>query len=519
VAVEALNKRGANLLLPVGKANDAERSTDEDFLSWKDDLFGMFRTRLRLEEQAIEYQPTIIVTEDDSLEPIDLHHGEPAHSRDNPKAAASCSPIRALSVTNPRELFHASERNCVHMELDLSEHPEIHYKTGDHLAVWPSNPELEVEILLSALQLHGRQDIPLTFKSADASTKLQIPTPTTTRALFHRYLEICAPVSRSTIQGLAAFAPTPEVRSNVIKLGQDKELYLSYLKGNHLTFGRLLKLVSPDTPWTNLPLSYVIEALPLTQPRYYSISSSSVLNPRRAAITALVAADPVPENRAQKIHGVTSNYLLALSQSRSSSNALVAETSALKYDLLGPSSVLSGTKLFAHIRKSKFKLPIQASTPIVMVAAGTGLAPFRAFIAERAKLHAIGKPIGRMTLFFGCRRPEEDYIYKEELEAAQEAVNADGDERFRIVTAFSRVQGQQKVYVQQRVTEFGSEVIDLIQEKGASFYICGRASMAREVGLSLGETMKKLRDCSDSEVKTWTEGLKRTGKWREDVWG
>ncbi|KIX94670.1 uncharacterized protein Z520_09716 [Fonsecaea multimorphosa CBS 102226] len=522
VVVEALNGKGASLLLPVGKADDAERSTDEDFLSWKDDLFAVFRNRLGMEEQVVEYQPTIIVTEDGSLTPIDLHHGEPTHSRDNPKAAASCSPIRPLSITNPRELFQSSERNCVHMELDLAEHPEIHYKTGDHLAVWPTNPESEVEILLSALQLHDRQDIPVSLKSVDTATKLQIPTPTTIRALFHRYLEICAPVSRSTIQGLAALAPSPDARSWVLKLGQDKDAYLSYLRNNHLTLGRLLKLASPDEPWAQLPLPYLIEALPLMQPRYYSISSSSVISPRRAAITALVASDYVPENQEQKILGVTSNYLLALSQSFPASVA-AAEMQATEktvirpqYDLFGPSNLLQGTKLFAHVRKSKFKLPIQSSCPIIMVAAGTGIAPFRAFIAERAKLHAIGKPVGEMILFFGCRRPQEDFIYRDELEQAQLAL---GKDVFKIITAFSRVQGQGKVYVQQRVREHGKEVVSLIEENGASFYICGRASMAREVGFSLGETIKEIKGWSDSEVKGWGEALKRTGKWKEDVWG
>ncbi|KIW86877.1 uncharacterized protein Z519_12498 [Cladophialophora bantiana CBS 173.52] len=519
VVVQALNRKSANLLLPVGKADDAECSTDEDFLSWKDDLFGVFRKTLGMEEQVVEYQPTIVVTEDDSLTPIDLHHGEPNHSRDNPKAAASCSPIRPLSITNPRELFQSSKRNCVHMELDLAEHPEIHYKTGDHLAIWPTNPDSEVEILLTVLQLHDRQDTPISLKSVDAGTKLQIPNPTTIRALFHRYLEICAPVSRSTIQGFAAFAPTPDARSRVLKLGQDKDFYLSYLRKNHLTFGRLLRLTSPDEPWVKLPLSYLIEALPLMQPRYYSISSSSVLSPRRAAITALVAVDYLPDNREEKIYGVTSNYLLTLSQSHPTLVAGEMQTRKAirqQYDLSGPSNLLQGTKLFAHVRKSKFKLPIQSSCPIVMVAAGTGIAPFRAFIAERAKLHAIGKPIGQMILFFGCRRPQEDFIYREELEQAQATV---GKEVFKIVTGFSRMQGQDKVYVQQRVREYGREVISLIEEKSASFYICGRASMAREVGFSLGETMREVKGWTDSEVKSWTEGLKRTGKWKEDVWG
>ncbi|KIX10228.1 uncharacterized protein Z518_01309 [Rhinocladiella mackenziei CBS 650.93] len=524
VVVQSLNRHGAHNLLRVGKADDAQSSTEEDFLAWKDDLFNMFRTHLALEEKMVEYQPTLAITEDDSLEPIDLHHGEASHSRDNPKAAAACSPVRALPIKNPKELFSVSQRNCVHLEIDLSEHPDIHYKTGDHMAVWPINPDNEVDLLLTALQLRDRQDIPVSVKAVDpSSAKIQIPSPTTVRALFHHYLEICAPVSRTTIQGLAPFAPTPGSKSLVLKLGRDRDFYSSFLTKNHLTLGRLLNLASPHERWVNLPLSYVIETLPLIQPRYYSISSSSVLWPRRATITALVAADCLPDNQEQKINGVTSNYLLALSRSQSQSP--ITTTSKLQiqqhssevpsYDLSGPAKLLQGTKLFAHIRKSKFKLPIQSSCPIIMVAAGTGLAPFRAFITERAKLHAIGKPIGDMLLFFGCRRPDEDFIYRDELEQIQASV---GEGSFKIITAFSRAEARKKVYVQQRVKEYGKEVVSLVEDQGASVYICGRASMAREVGYSVGETLQHLRGWSDSEVKNWSEGLKRKGKWREDVW-
>jgi NADPH-ferrihemoprotein reductase len=511
VVVESLNRLGATLLLPVGKADDAERATTEDFLSWKDGLFHMFRQDLHLEERPVEYQPTIAVVEDESLEPIDLHHGEPAHSRDNPKAPAACSPIQALSVRNPRELFTSVERNCVHMELDLSDHPEIHYKTGDHLAVWPTNPDGEVECILTALGLLQRREVPISLKVLDPSIKLKLPTPTTPSALFRYYLEICAPLSRDTILGLAQFASTPEAKTYILKLAHDKQSYADFLTHTHLTFGRLLSLASPNQPWSDLPLAYVIEALPTLQPRYYSISSSSVLSPRRPAITALVSTETLSGIPAQKIHGLTSNYLLALSQSLTTSHP---HPHGLTYDLAGPAASLQDTKLFAHIRKSKFKLPVLSSCPIIMVAAGTGLAPFRAFIAERVKLHSIGRPVGEMVLFFGCRNPEEDFIYRDELEKMQSSV----DGVMRVVTAFSRVPGQEKIYVQDRVGAHGGDVIRLI-EAGASFYICGRASMAREVGKRVGGTVQKIKGWSDSEVKEWSEGLKRKGKWREDVWG
>lgn len=515
VVVEALDKHGAQRLLSLGEADDANGATEEDFLAWKDDLFQLFHAHFGLEEKPAGYTPIISIVEDDSLTAIDLFQGEPAHSRHNLKSSATCSPTRALTILDTEELFQSSQRNCVHMELDLSDHPDVAYKTGDHLAVWPTNPESEVDLLLEALGLRGREDTPISLKALEVDIKLSIPTPTTVRALFRRYLGICAPVSRTTVQSLAEFAPSSEAKSSLLQLGQSKDAYLDYLQKTHLTIGRLLTLISPSQSWSSLPLSYVVEALPHVQPRYYSISSSSVLSPRRVTLTALVAADVLPGDKEQIIKGVTSNYLLALSNLLIPKRADQTLSSSL-YDLSAPADLLQGAKLYAHVRRSSFKLPLSPSCPIIMVAAGTGLAPFRAFIAERAKLHAIGKPIGEMILFFGCRRPDEDFIYRGELEKIQAAV---GLPLFKIVTAYSRVEAQDKVYVQQRVREHGCELVDLIEEKGASFFICGRASMAREVGLALASTVKESKGCSDDAARDWSEGLKKTGKWREDVWG
>lgn len=182
--------------------------------------------------------------------------------------------------------------------------------------------------------------------------------------------------------------------------------------------------------------------------------------------------------------------------------------------MAGPADALASGKVHAHIIKSKFKPPGAASTPIIMVGAGTGLAPFRAFIAERAKIKTMGKPVGPMILFFGCRRPEEDFIYREELEKYRETL---GGDIFHIVTAFSRVEAQQKMYVQDRVEEYGVEVVRMI-DNGASFYVCGRASMAREVGQRVSDAVRKVKGLRDAEVNEWRDGMKRKGKWKEDVW-
>ncbi|KAL1631784.1 hypothetical protein SLS56_004305 [Neofusicoccum ribis] len=512
VTVEALDKFGARPLLPVGKADDAEGGTEEDFMAWKDELFAVFKNELGLEEREIKYEPTLSTTEDESLEPIDLHHGEPVHPRDNPKAAAACSPIKPLTILNSRELFHTKDRNCVHMELDLTDHPEVKYKTGDHLAVWPINPDAEVDRLLAILGLSERRDIPISIKSLDPTVKVKVPTPTTAAALFRYYLEICAPVSRDTILSLSPFAPTAEAKSFLLTLGKDKSAYAAYLTHTHLNLGRLLTLASNSTPWSTLPLPYILETLPHLQPRYYSISSSSVISPRHPSITALVSTTPLPS--APPIPGLASTYLLAHAHAQSGDPAPHHPnlSASLRFDLAGPAQALAGGRLHAHVRKSRFKLPAAGATPLVMAAAGTGLAPFRAFVAERARLAAVGREVGRMLLFFGCRRRGEDDIYAEELGAWERGLGG----RLRVVWAVSREEGG--MYVQGRVAEEVGEVLGLLDE-GANFYVCGRASMAREVGRVVGEGMGRREGWDEARVKEWSEGIKRRGKWLEDVWG
>lgn len=513
VVVDVLDRFGAVSLMPVGKANDAEGTTQEDFMSWKEDLFATLN-QLGFQEGEVKYIPTLSVQEDESLEPIDLHHGEPDNRRDTFKSAAQCSPVRAIDISSARELFASSDRHCLHIELDLSSQPEFTYKTGDHLAVWPGNPDAEVDILVNALGLPpSRHEVPISITSLDPATKVKVPTPTTRIALFRYYLEICAPVNRDTLLGLAQFAPTPAAKDFLLQLGKDKTAYASFLNHTHLTLGRLLRLACPDTPWTALPLSYLIETLAPIQPRYYSISSSSVLAPRKPSITVLVSSTPLPDNPTQSIHGLTSNYLLALSACLTSS----PHPHNLTYPLSGPNAVLSGGKIHAHLRRTRFKLPLMAKCPVVMVAAGTGLAPFRAFIAERRQLSVIGKEIGEMILFFGCRAPALDFIYREELEEMQAALGG----KLRVVTAFSREGGgcpKVKVYVQDRIAEYAAEVIRLIDE-GANVYICGRAGMAREVERAVGKAMRVARGWSEAELNGWSKGIKKKNKWQEDVWG
>ncbi|KAH6984510.1 NADP/FAD dependent oxidoreductase [Ilyonectria sp. MPI-CAGE-AT-0026] len=504
---ESLARAGASMLLPVGRADDALGSTEEDFLTWKNELYNFCRQELHLEEQAAKYEPAIEAYHDESLDIIDLFHGEPAAH----KTVSGESSIGAVKILKSYELFNSTTRNCLHMDINLSEHPEWTYKTGDHLAIWPVNPDQEVERLIRVFGLSERRDVPLCFRSLDSAVSVPIPSPTTITALFRYYVEICAAVSRETVASLIEFAPSENAKKFLTGLYSSKEAYSAFLAREHVTLGKLLEMAAgPDQFWSTVPLSYLVETLPRTRPRYYSVSSSSVLSPRVAAVTALVSNTELSGET--RIPGLTTNYLLALSDSLNSESR--PHPQGFSYELDGPSKELEGAKIFAQLRRSTFKLPALASTPLIMAAAGTGIAPFRAFIAERLRLKTMGRKIGEMVLFFGCRHTEEDYIYRAELEQMER----ESEGKLRIVTAFSRVSGQKKTYVQDKMQEMSSDVSRLLAED-ATLYICGRASMAREIGKTVSAVVGKDKEWTQSQAQDWAASMKRGRKWQEDVWG
>merc|ERR1712165_237380 len=204
-----------------------------------------------------------------------------------------------------------------------------------------------------------------------------------------------------------------------------------------------------DLPSCKPPVDHVLELLPRLQPRFYSIASSGKVSPTSIAICGVVVEYKIPDGR--------SNYGVA--------------TTWLREKLpVGEGEERICPKVPAYVRRSQFRLPNRAQTPVIMIGPGTGLAPFRGFIQERAWQKENGKTVGETHLYFGCRNKDIDYIYRDELEKYE----ADGV--LKLHTAFSRDQGQ-KVYVTHRLRENAAEFWRLIGEENAHFYICGDAKM------------------------------------------
>jgi NADPH-ferrihemoprotein reductase len=512
--VQRIDKLGAQALSPTGYADDIKGETEEHFLEWKENTLAVLKDTFNLQEHDAVYEPAIRVTKPATVDDKSIKYGVPLEIATSRTAARTMSAIHALQAKSSHELFRETgNRNCLHMEIDIGSVTGLKYKTGDHLAVWPINPDAEVAKLVRSLGLAGKLQTVVAVEALEGEVKLKVPELATISAILNHYLEITAQVSRDTVSALVEFAPNQAAKDCLLLLSKDAKLFSELTHNKYINLGRLLEYADNGAGvWSSVPLSFVIEAIPAMRPRYYSISSSSVVQPRQVALTAVVSDSPL-RNSTDGIPGLATNYLLALN--RQLQTTPLTHPRSMRYALDGPQQLLQHGKIHAHIRKSQFKLPAISSRPVIMVGAGTGIAPFRAFLQERVALLKMGREIGRTILFFGCRNQHHDFIYDQEL---QEAARVLGD-CFSLVTAFSRPDRGHKAYVQDRMRENADEICSLMVNQDTYFYICGSANTAREVSNVVGSELSKRQGWDEEQLKTFADRQKRSKRWQQDVWG
>ena len=192
----------------------------------------------------------------------------------------------------------------------------------------------------------------------------------------------------------------------------------------------------------------------------------------------------------------------------------------VRYDLNGRGYQGLGSGYFAeHLRAGRpvpvfvqkahgFALPADPNTPIVMVGPGTGIAPFRAFLQERAA----AKAGGPCWLFFGDQHAARDFLYRDELAAWGEARVLT-----RLSTAFSRDQAE-KIYVQHRMLEEGEELWRWLAQ-GAHLYVCGDAKrMAADVEHALCEVVARHGAMAKEDAARHVKEMAKAGRYQRDVY-
>jgi cytochrome P450/NADPH-cytochrome P450 reductase len=268
--------------------------------------------------------------------------------------------------------------------------------------------------------------------------------------------------------------------------GTDDEAKARYREKIAVPRRTLLDLLEQH-PECELPFAEYLDLLPPLRPRYYSISSSPTMS-TSAAVTVGVLEGPSRSGDGSTYRGVCSGHL---------------------------SEVPDGGTVFTFVRQPSiaFRPPENPHVPMIMVGAGTGMAPFRGFLQERASLRARGVPIATSLLFLGCRDPQDDLLYADELKAYE----ADGVAT--LVPAFSRVKGFPHRYVQHALEASADQVWAAMQEDAVVF-VCGNAStMAPGVRAALVAVFRAKTGAGESDGEAWLAGLRSAGRYLEDIWG
>ncbi|MGZ3680557.1 MAG: bifunctional cytochrome P450/NADPH--P450 reductase, partial [Ktedonobacterales bacterium] len=408
--------------------------------------------------------------------------------------AQSASPYSAeynaqpLTVTASRELqrkdgFNPSPRSTRHIEVALPQ--AMTYTAGDHLGIVPRNDEALVRRV--AGHFGFAPDFAIRIRhNASSRTPLPLDQPISVQALLASYVELQDVATRAQIQMLAHHTECPQEKAALLALaGDDEESVARYREKILAKHVSLIDLLETHRSCT-LPFNVYLELLPPLRPRYYSISSSPLGDPQTTSITVGVVEGTARSGRGS-YGGVCSTYLARLS----------------------PGDTVMG---FVRNPNTHFRLPTDASTPLIMVAAGTGFAPFRGFLQERAIMQERGETVGPSLLFFGFRDPEQDYLYEEELsDYATRGITS-------VVPAVSRAEGQPKRYVQQAIREHANDVWNLLQQ-GAVIYVCGDASrMAPEVRAAFAAIYQQQTGLSGTEAEAWLTSLTGANRYLVDIW-
>jgi cytochrome P450/NADPH-cytochrome P450 reductase len=146
-----------------------------------------------------------------------------------------------------------------------------------------------------------------------------------------------------------------------------------------------------------------------------------------------------------------------------------------------------------------------------MIGPGTGIAPFRGFLQQRDLHKRDGAKLGEALLFFGCRHPDHDFLYRDELERYESEGIAS------LFTAFSR-EANEPSYVQHVIERQADRVWELI-EAGARVYVCGDgAAMEPDVRRTLVSICANKRQCGLEEAQAWIDQMSDEERYLLDVW-
>ncbi|MER7837772.1 cytochrome P450 [Streptomyces sp. NPDC096040] len=360
----------------------------------------------------------------------------------------------------------------------------VTYDTGNHLAVFAKNEPALVDRALARLGVDRDQVLRLD-QPAGGRTHLPVGAPVTAGLLFTEFLELQDVATRSQIQTLSGHTQCPWTRPQLQAYTADteegEERYQKEILGKRISVLNLLERF----PAIELPLAVFLEMMGPIRPRFYSISSAPLANPRHVRLTVGLLEGPALSGDG-RYRGTCSSYIAGLE----------------------PGDVFYG---YVRVPSPTFAPPADPATPLILIGPGTGIAPLRGFLEERAWQHAGGTQVGLSQVFVGCRHPEHDYFYRQEMQDWEKSGIA------QVHTAYSAVTGHPARFVQNAIANTADTVWQAIED-GAYIYVCGDGRrMAPAVREALAAIYRERTGADDETAQQWLAQLEADQRYQQDV--
>lgn len=453
-----LEELGATRIMPRGEAN-ARGDFYGDFDAW----YSTFWTQVgaAVGRETIASVPSTPSFEVEFVKSV----REPLFRQNNLSMGTILANEELVDMSSPMG------RSKRHIEIALPE--GMTYRTGDYLAVLPLNATEQVDRVLRRFGLD--HDAQIVIRAGqDGQTLLPLDQPVAVGELLSSYVELAFPATKAQVEELAAACPCPPEKRALLALIKDQDTYEKSILNKRVSVLDLIERYQS----IGLPFVAFLRMLPTLKPRQYSISSSPLWAADKCSLTVAHLSAPARSGEGT-YNGVASTYL---------------------------QHVKVGTKVAVTVRPSQaaFHPPESLEVPIIMVCAGTGLAPFHGFLQDRA-LKVAAAPEGTKPapalLFFGCDHPNVDYLYKDEL------AKWEGQGIVSVRPAFTFAPQGDVKFVQHRLWQDRVEVAELVKQN-ATFFVCGD-------GQRMAPAVHQV--CLDIFMEATGEPLEQAEAWLESM--
>ena len=453
-----LAERGASRLLALSTSDVSQGAVLDDFDQWQGKLIKQLQGSAPDAEQHEEVGLAEISTD--------------------MRASKLSSGLAISKISETSLLTGPGQPEKRHMEIDLQ--PETTYEPGDYLAILPINPNSLVNRIMKHWGLP--RDAVIILKSG--AFNLPINVPLGIHEILKGYFELSQPISRSNLGNAKRYTTDAGAQTVLDELLGDSAAFDDFVKKGHASLFDLLEQFKE----IKLPFPVFLSSLLPLHVRQYSISSSPIASPSKCTITySLVRHQDNHKKGGHQEHvheGVASTYLSTLSA--------------------GDTVQIAVKRTATANSPCAFRLPAatsQSSTPMLMFCAGTGLAPFRGFIQQRALMleQNPALQLAPALLFVGCRSSVGDRLYAEDFDTWQTLGAVDVRYAFS-QDAEHELAGGCK-YITDRMLHDIDDVRRLWRD-GAKVYVCGS---------------RKVQQSIEGAVKTMFEVISKQEQWDEEV--